>query len=184
MVPRFQASRFWNSFSSPAKQYTYIDRLSGGEKSDCSCWRCSLPIQILILDEPTNDFDIDTLNVLEDFLGEIYGLFYYWYHTRSVFHGPFSRSAFCVGGDSLVKAHKRQLHRLSIRERRSRAKHQTTASKASEPQPAAKIFIGEKNWKSWIKEGFRSGTRHQNPKEQKMNAAAFKQRPDIAQPIW
>ena len=51
------------------QQYAYIETLSGGEKRRLQLLKIlvSEP-NFLILDEPTNDFDIDTLNVLEDYL--------------------------------------------------------------------------------------------------------------------
>src|SRR5690606_13922530 len=51
------------------KQYDYVEKLSGGEQK--RLYLCTILIQnpnFLILDEPTNDLDIVTLNVLEDFL--------------------------------------------------------------------------------------------------------------------
>jgi len=51
------------------KQHDYVEKLSGGELK--RLYLCTVLIQnpnFLILDEPTNDLDIITLNVLEDFL--------------------------------------------------------------------------------------------------------------------
>nr|WP_196895751.1 ABC-F family ATP-binding cassette domain-containing protein [Aureivirga marina] len=51
------------------KQYDYVEKLSGGEQK--RLYLCAVLIQnpnFLILDEPTNDLDIVTLNVLESFL--------------------------------------------------------------------------------------------------------------------
>lgn len=51
------------------KQYDYVEKLSGGELK--RLYLCTVLIQnpnFLILDEPTNDLDVITLNVLEDFL--------------------------------------------------------------------------------------------------------------------
>ena len=51
------------------KQYDFVNKLSGGEKK--RLYLCTVLIQnpnFLILDEPTNDLDIITLNVLESFL--------------------------------------------------------------------------------------------------------------------
>ncbi len=64
------ASQFLNNFLfTPEKQYTYIRKLSGGEKR--RLYLLTILMQnpnFLILDEPTNDLDIFTLNVLEDYL--------------------------------------------------------------------------------------------------------------------
>ncbi|MBO4503520.1 MAG: ABC-F family ATP-binding cassette domain-containing protein [Bacteroidales bacterium] len=64
------ASQFINHFGFPfSQQYTYYEDLSGGEKRKLHLLITLLKKpNFLILDEPTNDFDIDTLNLLEDFL--------------------------------------------------------------------------------------------------------------------
>lgn len=64
------ASQFLEYFLFPPElQYGYISRLSGGEKR--RLYLCTVLMRnpnFLILDEPTNDLDIMTLNVLEDYL--------------------------------------------------------------------------------------------------------------------
>ncbi len=69
----FSASGFLTYFLFPPEmQNNYIRKLSGGEKR--RLYLCSILIQqpnVLILDEPTNDLDIVTLQVLEEFLSEI-----------------------------------------------------------------------------------------------------------------
>ncbi len=53
----------------PARQYTFVSKLSGGEKRRLQLLRVLMANpNFLVLDEPTNDLDIPTLNVLEDFL--------------------------------------------------------------------------------------------------------------------
>lgn len=53
----------------PAMQYTPVSKLSGGERRRLQLLKVLVTNpNFLILDEPTNDLDIDTLNVLEDFL--------------------------------------------------------------------------------------------------------------------
>lgn len=53
----------------PAMQYSMISKLSGGEKRRLQLLKILVQSpNFLILDEPTNDLDISTLNVLEDFL--------------------------------------------------------------------------------------------------------------------
>lgn len=69
------ASQFLNHFLfPPARQHDYIYKLSGGEKR--RLYLCSVLMQspnFLILDEPTNDLDIATLEVLEDYLQQFAG---------------------------------------------------------------------------------------------------------------
>src|SRR5690606_2249444 len=53
----------------PEKQFGLVEKLSGGEKKRLQLMRVLMANpNFLILDEPSNDLDIDTLNVLEDFL--------------------------------------------------------------------------------------------------------------------
>lgn len=65
------------------KQYDYVEKLSGGELK--RLYLCTVLIQnpnFLILDEPTNDLDIVTLNVLEDFLLDYPGCLLVVSHDR------------------------------------------------------------------------------------------------------
>jgi ATP-binding cassette subfamily F protein uup len=65
------------------KQYDYVEKLSGGELK--RLYLCTVLIQnpnFLILDEPTNDLDIVTLNVLESFLMDYPGCLVVVSHDR------------------------------------------------------------------------------------------------------
>jgi len=65
------------------KQYDYVEKLSGGELK--RLYLCTVLIQnpnFLILDEPTNDLDIVTLNVLEEFLLDYPGCLVVVSHDR------------------------------------------------------------------------------------------------------
>lgn len=78
------ASKFLENFLFPAeKQYTYIEKLSGGERKRLQLLKMLITNpNFLILDEPTNDFDIDTLNVLEEFLENFTGCLLLVSHDR------------------------------------------------------------------------------------------------------
>ncbi|MCH8535124.1 MAG: ABC-F family ATP-binding cassette domain-containing protein [Flavobacteriaceae bacterium] len=65
------------------KQYDFVEKLSGGERK--RLYLCTVLIQnpnFLILDEPTNDLDIVTLNVLENFLLDYPGCLMMVSHDR------------------------------------------------------------------------------------------------------
>ena len=65
------------------QQYDFLEKLSGGEKK--RLYLCTVLIQnpnFLILDEPTNDLDIVTLNVLENFLLDFPGTLLIVSHDR------------------------------------------------------------------------------------------------------
>ncbi|MFM6914748.1 MAG: ABC-F family ATP-binding cassette domain-containing protein [Aquirufa sp.] len=68
-------SQFLSKFLFPtAQQYTPVEKLSGGEKKRLQLMRVLVKNpNFLILDEPTNDLDLDTLQLLEDFLSEFQG---------------------------------------------------------------------------------------------------------------
>ena len=78
------ASQFLNLFLfPPEQQYTYISRLSGGEKRRLHLLSILFRNpNFLILDEPTNDLDLQTLGVLENFLSEFQGCMIIVSHDR------------------------------------------------------------------------------------------------------
>ncbi|MBD0277540.1 MAG: ABC-F family ATP-binding cassette domain-containing protein [Flavisolibacter sp.] len=78
------AAQFLNLFLfSPEQQYTYISKLSGGEKRRLHLLTILFRNpNFLILDEPTNDLDLPTLSVLENFLSEFTGCLIIVSHDR------------------------------------------------------------------------------------------------------
>ncbi len=81
---QISAAKFLDNFLfPPEKQYTFIEKLSGGEKKRLQLLKLLVTSpNFLVLDEPTNDFDIDTLNVLEDFLEKFTGCLVLVSHDR------------------------------------------------------------------------------------------------------
>ena len=78
------ASQFLEMFLfTPETQYTYISKLSGGEKKRLQLLSILFRNpNFLILDEPTNDLDLPTLTVLESFLNEYQGCVLIVSHDR------------------------------------------------------------------------------------------------------
>src|SRR2546423_509725 len=78
------ASQFLNLFLfPPEQQYTYISKLSGGEKRRLHLLSILFRNpNFLVLDEPTNDLDLPTLAVLENFLSEFPGCLLIVSHDR------------------------------------------------------------------------------------------------------
>jgi len=67
----------------PEKQFGFVSKLSGGEKKRLQLLRVLITNpNFLILDEPSNDLDIDTLNVLEEFLENYAGVLILVSHDR------------------------------------------------------------------------------------------------------
>lgn len=77
-------SQFLSKFLFPtAQQYTPVEKLSGGEKKRLQLMQVLVKNpNFLILDEPTNDLDLDTLQLLEDFLSEFQGCLLLVSHDR------------------------------------------------------------------------------------------------------
>ena len=78
------ASQFLNHFLFPPEmQYVRVEKLSGGEKRRLYLMTVLMRNpNFLVLDEPTNDFDIVTLNVLEDYLASFGGCLIIVSHDR------------------------------------------------------------------------------------------------------
>ena len=81
---KLTASQLLNYFLfSPAQQYTYVYKLSGGERR--KLYLCTVLMKnpnFLVLDEPTNDLDIQTLQVLEEYLQDFPGCVIIVSHDR------------------------------------------------------------------------------------------------------
>ena len=78
------ASQFLNHFLfSPEQQHNYVYKLSGGEKR--KLYLCTVLMKnpnFLVLDEPTNDLDIQTLQILEEYLQDFPGCVIVVSHDR------------------------------------------------------------------------------------------------------
>lgn len=78
------ASQFLQRFLfTPEEQYDYVYKLSGGQR--CKLYLCTVLMEnpnFLILDEPTNDLDIQTLQVLEEYLQDFPGCVIVVSHDR------------------------------------------------------------------------------------------------------
>jgi ATP-binding cassette subfamily F protein uup len=101
---RLSASQFLTYFLFPPEtQYSLVAKLSGGEKR--RLYLCTILMRnpnFLILDEPTNDLDIMTLNVLEDYLKSFTGCTIVVSHDR-FFMDKIVDHLFVFDGDGVVK---------------------------------------------------------------------------------
>jgi ATP-binding cassette subfamily F protein uup len=67
----------------PEQARTPIEKLSGGERGRLMLARAlSLPSNLIVLDEPTNDLDVETLDLLQELLGEYKGTILIVSHDR------------------------------------------------------------------------------------------------------
>ncbi len=101
---RLSASQFLQQFLfSPAAQYDYVAKLSGGEKR--RLYLCTILISnpnFLVLDEPTNDLDIQTLNILEEYLESYKGCLIVVSHDR-YFMDKIVDHLFVMEGEGRIK---------------------------------------------------------------------------------
>ena len=119
----------------PSVQHTPISKLSGGERRRLQLLKVlvSNP-NFLILDEPTNDLDIDTLNVLEDFLSEFAGCLLLVSHDR-YFMDNLVEHLFVFEGEGKIKDfygnytdYKDQKAEISSESKKNEAKSSTVAT--------------------------------------------------------
>jgi ATP-binding cassette subfamily F protein uup len=98
------ASKFLELFLfSPEKQYTYLSSLSGGEKRRLQLLTILFTNpNFLILDEPTNDLDLPTLAVLENFLSDYQGCVMIVSHDR-YFMDRLVDHLFVFEGDGVIR---------------------------------------------------------------------------------
>ena len=98
------ASQFLQHFLfSPEKQHSYVYKLSGGEKR--RLYLCTVLManpNFLVLDEPTNDLDIETLQILEEYLCDFKGCVIVVSHDR-YFMDKVVDHVFVFGGEGEIK---------------------------------------------------------------------------------
>lgn len=101
---KISASQFLQNFLfSPKQQYNYISKISGGEKR--RLYLCTVLMtspNFLILDEPTNDLDIITLQILEEYLRTFKGCVIVVSHDR-YFMDRVVDHVLALNGDGTVK---------------------------------------------------------------------------------
>lgn len=122
----------------PARQHGFISNLSGGEKKRLQLMHILMKNpNFLILDEPTNDLDIDTLNVLEDFLVNYNGVLVLVTHDRYLLD-KLTDQLFILEGNGLVKIYNGNYssYRLEAEELKAEAKKASKAEAQKPPQQA------------------------------------------------
>ncbi len=139
------ASQFLTLFLfPPEQQYTYLSKLSGGEKKRLQLLAVLFRNpNFLILDEPTNDLDLPTLSVLENFLSEYPGCLLIVSHDR-YFMDRLVDHLFVFEGDGVVRDFPGNYSSYRIEERakekgKSAAITGTKKTEAEAPKPEVKI---------------------------------------------
>ena len=124
---------------SPARSNSPVRSLSGGERNRLLLARLfARPANVLVLDEPTNDLDIDTLELLEDLLQNYDGTVFLVSHDRAFLDNVVT-STIVFEGDGLWREYEGGVQDWLTQSRRAQALAQaaTSSSKAAEP-PAAR----------------------------------------------
>lgn len=101
---KLSASKFLERFAfSSEQQYTYLSKLSGGEKRRLQLLTILFKNpNFLVLDEPTNDLDLQTLQILEEFLQEYAGCILIISHDR-YFMDKLVDHLFVFEGDGVIR---------------------------------------------------------------------------------
>ena len=120
---------------SPARAGSPVRSLSGGERNRLLLARLfARPANVLVLDEPTNDLDIDTLELLEDLLGNYDGTVLLVSHDRSFLENVVT-STIAYEGDGNWREYEGGVQDWLVQSARARQwqASATTATKASRP---------------------------------------------------
>ncbi|WP_207429553.1 ABC-F family ATP-binding cassette domain-containing protein [Pedobacter sp. SYSU D00535] len=132
----------------PAKQHTFVNKLSGGERKRLQLMRVLMTNpNFLILDEPTNDLDIDTLNVLEEFLENYNGVLLLVSHDRYLMD-KLTNQLFILDGSVYIRIYSGNYteYRLDKEEEdqqnKNRAK-EAKVEKVTESSPKSKLSFKE-----------------------------------------
>lgn len=125
---------------SPARAHSPVRSLSGGERNRLLLARLfARPANVLVLDEPTNDLDIDTLDLLEDLLANYDGTVFLVSHDRTFLDNVVT-STIAYEGDGLWREYEGGVQDWLEQSRRSKAlaaSQAKQAAKAPAPAPAA-----------------------------------------------
>jgi ATP-binding cassette subfamily F protein uup len=125
----------------PKKQHGMVEKLSGGEKKRLHLMKVLMQNpNFLILDEPTNDLDIDTLNVLEEFLENFPGVLILVSHDRYLLD-KMSEQLFIMEGNGEVNIYNGNYseYRISLDQLKEKAEKKSPAAPiAGETKEAVK----------------------------------------------
>ena len=140
----------------PETQYNYIEKLSGGEQR--RLYLCTVLMEnpnFLILDEPTNDLDIMTLNVLEDYLQSFAGCVVVVSHDR-FFMDKIVDHLFVFEGEGTItdfpgnytvyrnKVEEEEQQKAKEEAKKKAEAKSEAAAKPSQPQTKKKLSYNEK----------------------------------------
>ncbi len=129
---------------SPERARAPITRLSGGERNRLLLARLfARPSNLMVLDEPTNDLDIETLELLEEQIGAYAGTVLLVSHDRAFIDAVVTQTLVLEGdgriGEFVGGYSDWEAHRVSETTRQRNAETARTASSAAAATPAASV---------------------------------------------
>ncbi|UVH58152.1 ATP-binding cassette domain-containing protein [Variovorax paradoxus] len=121
---------------SPARANSPVRSLSGGERNRLLLARLfARPANVLVLDEPTNDLDIDTLELLENLLQDYDGTVFLVSHDRTFLDNVVT-STIAYEGDGSWREYEGSVQDWLIQSKRAREIAEQRAAAAPTPAPA------------------------------------------------
>lgn len=122
---------------SPARAHSPVRSLSGGERNRLLLARLfARPANVLVLDEPTNDLDIDTLELLEDLLQNYDGTVFLVSHDRTFLDNVVT-SIVAFEGDGLWREYEGSVEDWMTQSKRAREIAAQSAADSPTPAPVA-----------------------------------------------
>ncbi len=119
---------------SPARSGSPVRSLSGGERNRLLLARLfARPANVLVLDEPTNDLDIDTLELLEELLQDYEGTVFLVSHDRAFLDNVVT-STIAFEGDGRWREYEGGVQDWLTQSRRSRELAEASSAPAAAPQ--------------------------------------------------
>lgn len=171
-------SRFLRYFGFPdTTQYNYYENLSGGEKRRLYLIKTLIQNpNFLILDEPTNDLDIYTLNILENFLQTFEGCLMIVSHDRS-FLDNLVDHIFVFEGNGIIKDFPGNYSQYIEKEKqknKSETKERTEKTQHERPVAGRKAKRSYKEQREWEKLGeeIQALSKEQQQWMEKLNAGS------------
>ena len=132
----------------PEKQFGLVSKLSGGERKRLLLMRVLMQNpNVLILDEPANDLDIDTLNILEEFLANYPGFLLLVSHDRYLLY-RLTDQLFIFSGKGEVLQYNGnyaafRAEQNEIEQEASKAARPKTPEKPTKPEAKTKLTFSE-----------------------------------------
>ncbi len=124
---------------SPARASSPVRSLSGGERNRLLLARLfARPANVLVLDEPTNDLDIDTLELLEDLLQQYEGTVFLVSHDRRFLDNVVT-STLVAEGSGVWREYEGDVQDWLTQSARAQALNAQTANREAAPPPSAAI---------------------------------------------